>query len=189
MVAGVDSSPAGCALARARLAEAGVAGTIHQLDVTAAGSTGLGRFDLVCSFGVVEHFTDLGRILPSIARLVAPGGMLVTTVPNLKSIHGGLMAWWQPEVFAAHRITTAAMLTSAYARLGFTGIACRPLGICSLDIVAWEVAPRWPRLAKAVAPLMRRVIGLSDRLFIATRIYRGTPRLAPFLAASGIGPG
>jgi SAM-dependent methyltransferase len=40
------------------------------------------KFDLVCSFGLIEHFTPIEPILDIHLRLVSDGGILVITVPN-----------------------------------------------------------------------------------------------------------
>jgi cyclopropane fatty-acyl-phospholipid synthase-like methyltransferase len=39
-------------------------------------------FDLVCSFGFVEHFDDLAVVVKRHAEFVAPGGMLIITMPH-----------------------------------------------------------------------------------------------------------
>ena len=41
-------------------------------------------YELVCSFGFIEHFTDWRSVLLKHAELVAPGGMLVIETPNFK---------------------------------------------------------------------------------------------------------
>jgi SAM-dependent methyltransferase len=45
------------------------------------------RYDLVCSFGLIEHFEDWEALLRAHARLVAPGGLLLVSAPNFR---GGL---------------------------------------------------------------------------------------------------
>ena len=47
------------------------------------------RYDLVCSFGLIEHFPDWRPVLRSQARLVAEGGRLVVTAPNFR----GALQW------------------------------------------------------------------------------------------------
>ena len=44
-------------------------------------------YDLVCSFGFIEHFQEWRSVLAKHARLVRPGGRLVVTTPNFR---GGL---------------------------------------------------------------------------------------------------
>jgi 2-polyprenyl-3-methyl-5-hydroxy-6-metoxy-1,4-benzoquinol methylase len=42
------------------------------------------RYDMVCSFGFVEHFSDPNFVLKKQAGLVKNGGMLLLIVPNLE---------------------------------------------------------------------------------------------------------
>jgi SAM-dependent methyltransferase len=44
------------------------------------------KFDLVASFGFIEHFPDWDEVLQRHMDLVAPGGYLVISVPNFRGI-------------------------------------------------------------------------------------------------------
>jgi len=48
------------------------------------------KYDFVCSFGFIEHFTDFKSVIKAHARVVKPGGLLVITVPNFR---GYLQKW------------------------------------------------------------------------------------------------
>ena len=39
------------------------------------------RFDLVCSFGLIEHFIDKRPVLEIHRKFIAPGGVIVIIVP------------------------------------------------------------------------------------------------------------
>jgi len=39
------------------------------------------RFDLVCSFGLIEHFKDKKAIINAHRKFVAPGGMIIILIP------------------------------------------------------------------------------------------------------------
>jgi 2-polyprenyl-3-methyl-5-hydroxy-6-metoxy-1,4-benzoquinol methylase len=41
------------------------------------------RFDIVCSFGFIEHFEDMEKVIAAHARLLKPGGLLIVTMPNM----------------------------------------------------------------------------------------------------------
>jgi SAM-dependent methyltransferase len=43
-------------------------------------------YDVVCSFGFVEHFEDYAGVIRKHAAMVAPGGALVISCPNLRGI-------------------------------------------------------------------------------------------------------
>jgi L-malate glycosyltransferase len=44
------------------------------------------KYDLVCSFGFIEHFTNWDEILIKHLKLVKPGGMIVIETPNFKGL-------------------------------------------------------------------------------------------------------
>ncbi len=60
------------------------------------------RFDVVASFGFVEHFADVRGIVLRHARFVRPGGYLVLELPNLRYFNGLLHAVLLPRVLALH---------------------------------------------------------------------------------------
>ena len=45
------------------------------------------RFDLVCSFGFVEHFADFAGVIARHAELVKPGGLLIFGMPHMAHLN------------------------------------------------------------------------------------------------------
>ena len=101
-VTGIDYSEAGCHQARALLAQARVEGEIVCADAFAPPPELVGAFDLVFSFGVVEHFSDTTAAVAAFARFLRPGGTLVTIVPNMRGGVGLAQRLLNPNVFAIH---------------------------------------------------------------------------------------
>lgn len=80
-VVGVDANPAATAFARAQFSRPNLTfetGLIDDLDLPPA------SFDLVVIMEVLEHLHEaqVEMLLPSVRRLMAPGGRLVLTTPN-----------------------------------------------------------------------------------------------------------
>ena len=46
------------------------------------------KYDIVCSFGFVEHFEDTETVLRRHCNLVKPGGRLLITMPNFLGLNG-----------------------------------------------------------------------------------------------------
>jgi SAM-dependent methyltransferase len=62
-------------------------------------------FDVVSSFGLIEHFDDWPELLRRHAQLVAPGGRLVVSVPNFKgACQYWLHRWLDAENLARHNV-------------------------------------------------------------------------------------
>lgn len=101
-VTGIDYSPEGCKQARALLELAGVSAEVVCADFFSPPEELLSRFDVVFSYGVVEHFDDTAACINSFARYLAPGGTLLTVIPNMKGVPGFLQRELNREVFDKH---------------------------------------------------------------------------------------
>jgi 2-polyprenyl-3-methyl-5-hydroxy-6-metoxy-1,4-benzoquinol methylase len=117
-VAGIDYSEPGCAAEREVLRRAGVSGEVIHADLFDPPAETLGAFDAVLSFGVVEHFEDTTGCIEAIARFAKPGGIVVTTIPNLTGSVGLLQRVINPDVFAIHVPLTAPALAEAHRNAG-----------------------------------------------------------------------
>jgi 2-polyprenyl-3-methyl-5-hydroxy-6-metoxy-1,4-benzoquinol methylase len=59
-------------------------------------------FDVVSSFGLIEHFEDPASAVAAHIDLVKPGGMLVISIPNYRGWNGLWMKWMCPEIARGH---------------------------------------------------------------------------------------
>jgi 2-polyprenyl-3-methyl-5-hydroxy-6-metoxy-1,4-benzoquinol methylase len=101
-VFGLDYSPLGCEQARHNLAASGVDGTIYEADAFAPPDSLRGRFDVVVSLGVFEHFDDSASCARAFARFVRPGGLMITLIPNMRGLPGLLQRELNRPVFDIH---------------------------------------------------------------------------------------
>lgn len=132
-VVGCDYSEVSCDLARKNLDEAGVQGTIIQGSFFEI----VGQYDVVFSGGVIEHFEDPKRTLEIFARLVRPGGILITDVPNLGGLNGLYRRILKPETFNTHRVIKLADLRRWHREIGFQEL----LGTCYGSVCLSRVPP------------------------------------------------
>jgi SAM-dependent methyltransferase len=98
----VDYSPQGCALTRQFVSNAG----LNNLRVIEAdvfeGPLGGEQYDVVYSFGVVEHFDDLAHIMRAIAAFARPHGRIFTLIPNMAGALGWLTRLYNRSVYDIH---------------------------------------------------------------------------------------
>lgn len=113
-VTGIDYSPPGCAKAESILRKAGVEGEVVCADMFDAPVHLLGAFDVVTSFGLVEHFDDTAKAITALGRLLVPGGALLTVVPNMNGLPGLLQKVTGPEVYDVHVPLTPSQLAHAH---------------------------------------------------------------------------
>jgi 2-polyprenyl-3-methyl-5-hydroxy-6-metoxy-1,4-benzoquinol methylase len=184
-VFGLDYSEEGCQLARRRLNAENVEGTVYCGDLLNLNHEEIGQFDFVYSLGVVEHFSDLEEVLPHLLKFVNSGGVLLTEVPNLFSVHGIMSFLYQPELLRKHRILKKNDILSAYRKTGLEEIGCSYVGIFSVGITAWGMYQRFPSLDRVLLPVIHKLARNINALLISVGKYNGCFACAPFLYAVG----
>jgi SAM-dependent methyltransferase len=97
----LDFSARGCALARRNFELLGIPVDVHENDLLEPGLD-IGRFDVVYSLGLIEHFTDLTGVVGAHARLVEPGGTLIIGAPNIVGANQWFMKRLGPDRLAVH---------------------------------------------------------------------------------------
>ncbi|MDD3643294.1 MAG: class I SAM-dependent methyltransferase [Candidatus Krumholzibacteria bacterium] len=102
---GVEASPAGAALNRERFASAGIdprnliEGDIFDRDIAAPLA---GSFDIVVSRGFIEHFPDPAPAIDRHLDLLAPGGTLVVSIPNMRGANFLQARLLNPSIIPLH---------------------------------------------------------------------------------------
>lgn len=109
-------------------------------------------FEFVLSVSVMEHIPNLDAVLTDVARVLKPGGRLITTVPGV-GFHRCLRGPILPGVARADylrtvdrrvahlRYWTIAQWKSALARAGLRHVASTPI-LSRGDVRRWESAAR-----------------------------------------------
>lgn len=103
-VSGIEYTPDGAEATRRNFAMLGVDyDTVDEADFFAI--TPRSSFDVVVSFGFVEHFTDVRSVIARQAEWLRPGGLLVVGVPNFAGIHGRIQRVLDQEILERHNLT------------------------------------------------------------------------------------
>ena len=123
-VSGLDYSEIGCRQARDVLAAAGVEGEIVCADLFAPPERLRRAFNVVVSFGVVEHFENTGAALAACAALLRPGGRMVTLIPNMRGAVGSLQRWADRAVYDMHVPLDAQAFARAHREAGLAVLSC-----------------------------------------------------------------
>jgi 2-polyprenyl-3-methyl-5-hydroxy-6-metoxy-1,4-benzoquinol methylase len=113
-VTGLDYSEPGCAAEREVLRRAGVEAEVIDADMFDPPPELLGSFDVVVSFGVVEHFASTASALSAVGSLTKPGGLVITTVPNMTGAIGWVQRKLNAKVFDIHVPLDAPALAHAH---------------------------------------------------------------------------
>jgi SAM-dependent methyltransferase len=167
---GIDFSRGGLGIAAACARRDGVRAQLVEGDFFDPKLLPAGRFDVVYSGGFVEHFPDPGPLMKRMAELLAPGGVVVTGVPNLDGVNGLLQRWVDRDCFARHVVFTPASLDAAHALGGLhPRLPARFMGVLDLGSVNFaRLAARLP------APALKLIwAGLSRARRLGERVARG----------------
>jgi len=83
------------------------------------------KFDMVLSFGLIEHFNDTKFIINEHLKFLKPGGTLFITLPNFKSVNGWVQKNFDKENYDKHNINSM--------DLGMLKQACSDLGLKNVE--------------------------------------------------------
>jgi 2-polyprenyl-6-hydroxyphenyl methylase/3-demethylubiquinone-9 3-methyltransferase len=183
-VTGCDYSEPGCAEARQSLASAGIPGEVIQDDLFRL----QGRWDVIFSGGLIEHFTDAQGVLGKFTSLLNPGGFLVTIVPNLSGLSGAYHRWLKPETFTTHRVVTAAQLREWHAALGLGRVEVGALGsVVPSRFPRDVIRRRHPKTYRALWAVLGPLTWTTNRAclwgFRRAGVQIESPRFSPYLYA------
>jgi SAM-dependent methyltransferase len=81
-------------------------------------------YDMVCSFGLIEHFTDLKEVMNMHVKYMKPGAVLLISLPNFRGINGLLQKYFDPANLAIHNleIMSPVLLKNSLADIGLMEI-------------------------------------------------------------------
>jgi 2-polyprenyl-3-methyl-5-hydroxy-6-metoxy-1,4-benzoquinol methylase len=142
-VTGLDYSEEGCATAEHLLAQAGVAGSVVCADLFDPPERLFNSFDLLASFGVVEHFASTETAIAACAKLLKPGGVMLTTIPNLVGLNGRGVRFFDRALYDIHVPMSREQLRVAHEKAGLEILECGYLGSCWFS--DWDVPAGEPR--------------------------------------------
>jgi 2-polyprenyl-3-methyl-5-hydroxy-6-metoxy-1,4-benzoquinol methylase len=166
LVTGLDYSPVGVELARRNLAEAGIKGQVVEADLFDPPSGWEKAFDIVMTMGVVEHFDDTAAVIGAGARYLAPGGWMLTVVPNMNGVPGVTTRWLSRQLYERHVAMTPGQLAAAHRAAGLAVRHAQYL----VGFDGWVANPgaapsRWKRwLYMPVLALTRFIWALEDHV-------------------------
>ena len=117
-VSGLDYSEVGCERARQILSHSGIDGNIYCGDMFSPPEELLMQFNIVCSFGLVEHFTNTAEAIRACAKFATPGAIILTLIPNMTGLNGFLYKTFNRRVFDTHVPLNLEQLRQAHVDAG-----------------------------------------------------------------------
>ena len=137
-VCGLDYSPIGCEMATQITRLNKVDAKIFCADLFAPPLDMLGQFDVVVSFGVVEHFDDTSACLNSVSAFLKPGGIIITSIPNMTGLIGSIQKAVNKPVYNIHQLIDSIMLSDAHKLAGLEVLNCNYFIFTSFGVANLE---------------------------------------------------
>jgi SAM-dependent methyltransferase len=185
---GIERSPAGAEVNRERFAAAGIdTGNVIEGDIFDDAVTGplAGSFDIVVSRGFIEHFPDPSPVIDRHLALLAPGGTLVVSIPNMRGLNYLQALIFNRAIIPLHN--REIMQLDAFRRI-FAGRPLEPLftgyyGTCNAGLFIHAAGPG-TRALRTAADAAQTLLNLLMRLMLRDRGLE-TPMLSPNLLFIG----
>ncbi len=155
-ISGLDRSSIGCEKARRILEREEVSGEIYCVDFLSPPQHLFQDFDVVVSFGVVEHFENTTQCLRAISKFLKPEGRIITVIPNLAGILGTLQKVLDRAVYDMHVPLDRQTLAAAHQEAGLALEGCEYFLVANFRVLNIE---SWPKgvAYKAVSRLLRGI--------------------------------
>ena len=158
-VDGLDYSEIGCKKTRQMWDHYGIKGDIHCADMFDPPKDLLGQYDMVVSFGVMEHFEDTSGALSAAKAFVKPGGQVFTMIPNLSGLLGVIQKCVDSDIYNIHVPLSSKDLLNAHKNAGFDVKSCQYFMGMNLNVVHSE---KWVGTKKE--KVLRRMLSIPTKL-------------------------
>ena len=143
-VSGLDYSEIGCQLADKNLELLNIEhDPILCRDFFAPDPTDGKKFDVVFSYGVIEHFTNPEEIVGIFNKFLNNDGVMITLVPNFTGINARITKIFIPEVYNIHRQITKEQLADYHKSNNLTVLKNGYAGIFSFGVMPLIKSDHW----------------------------------------------
>ena len=118
------------------------------------------KYDMVLSFGLIEHFADTKAIIKTHLSLLNPGGTLFITLPNFTGVNGWIQRTFDKDNYDKHNIASMnlELLRRIYTELGLTEIDVHYHGRFTVWLENKESSSAWAKFVMKAVWIAGKVI-------------------------------
>jgi 2-polyprenyl-3-methyl-5-hydroxy-6-metoxy-1,4-benzoquinol methylase len=128
-VTGIDYSNTGCIQARNNLLRNDAKGCIYNRDIFEPNDEMLGKYDIVYSCGLIEHFLNPVRVVKQMTRYMKPEGIIVTVIPNLFNPSTVIQRIVGPRTLSMHKFIALKQLKCIHKAANLSCLFCEHIGL------------------------------------------------------------
>jgi 2-polyprenyl-3-methyl-5-hydroxy-6-metoxy-1,4-benzoquinol methylase len=127
----------------------------------------VGAADVVFSSGVLEHFTDTAGCVAAMAAYVKPGGLVISSVPNMAGLTGSLQRIFDRETYDIHVPLDLSQLVDAHKDAGLLVqrseyVLFANVGVVAIKSKARELRTLAKRASLGVAARINMILWLLE---------------------------
>lgn len=189
-VSGLDYSEIGCKICEENLRMQGINFDEIICEDVFKWDSGT-RYDIIISFGVIEHFENPGHILKIIRQHLNENGLIITIVPNLLGISGKLTKIFLPDVYKIHKKISENYLKELHQAAGYECLKNDYTGFFYPMIIPWSVKTtgfffkKGSSRRKVILKLLELANAVITKILLATKIHFSSRYLSPFVIYVG----
>jgi len=98
----IDYSTVGCRKMQENFDSLNLKATVYKLNILTDDLSDMPHFDIVYSFGFIEHFSDFSAVVEKHAELLKEGGILIIGVPNFAGFTKTVLQKTAPRIYTTH---------------------------------------------------------------------------------------
>ena len=180
-VSGLDYSELGCEATALLLKKHGIdiGGRIYCRNIFWENQDLVGKFDIVSSFGVVEHFSHARQLIDILRDFLKDGGIIITEIPNTSSFIFSLYKYVNKFIYDKHCIIDREKLTNIHRDCGFEILFCNYYGSLNYGVLNFKHYRFWvQRILKFVFRFQHEIFW---RIFDKFKFYPETKVFSPYI--------
>jgi 2-polyprenyl-3-methyl-5-hydroxy-6-metoxy-1,4-benzoquinol methylase len=135
---GIDYSEIGCQQAMHILSNEGVKGKIICADIFSPPEGMIEEFDVVVSFGVLEHFEDTEGCISAFSKFLKREGIMIINIPNLKGLLGLIQKFINRNVLDIHVPLSPENILEAYQKNSLFPVSCDYFLVANFGVLNFE---------------------------------------------------
>ena len=189
-VSGLDYSEIGCKICEENLKMLGINFDEIICEDVFKWDSGK-RYDIIISFGVIEHFENPEDILKIICRHLNEDGLIITIVPNLLGISGKLIKTFLPDVYVIHKIISKNHLKELHEKAGYECLKNDYTGFFYPLVIPWSVKTnglffkKGSLMRKVALKMLELTNAVCTKILRAAKIRFSSQYFSPFVIFVG----
>ena len=137
-VYGIDYSEIGCERAMQILSKERVEGNIVCADFFSPPESMIEEFDVVISFGVLEHFEDTEGCILAFSKYLRREGLMITNIPNLTGLLGLIQKFINRKILDIHVFLSPEDILRSHRKNKLLPVLCDYFLVANFGVLNFE---------------------------------------------------